>query len=345
MSTHPWTLWVGASVRTSWLHQLVVCLCQLVVRPSVVVRVSAVRPSICSRYWIIMQNHQDLFNTQDRYGVPSSRLPSDEAIRHQPGDNVVARERFRSSPGYNPANRAHHAQNLYGPNNMLNYNEHQQSLTSPSAQLYSYHPTIAPQPSFSAALASQHHHHDPHHGGGFGTYTQFDNRSLGSQPPTHPYGGHGPAYYQQMPLQNSYVPRQQAPTYHPGYGPGAPENSYVPRQQAPMYHPGYGPGAPQPAPETRRPRLYPNAVPIMPAPALPTVPVAPVTTYDPAHHANLPTAPATPLERQDVDLLPTVKEEGDNFDTYGWDATPAAQPAGTCTSTYMLHIPCRTLHS
>ena len=138
-----------------------------------------------------MQTSQDLFNTQDIYGVPSSRPSSVEAARHQPGDNVVSEGSSRSLPGYNPANLAHHAQNIYGYNNMPNFNEYQQSPTSPSAQLYSFHPSMAPQPSFPAALASlhhrQHHHHDPHHGGGFSTYAPFDNRSLGSHPPTpHP---------------------------------------------------------------------------------------------------------------------------------------------------------------
>ena len=216
-----------------------------------------------------MQTSSDFSNTREFYGVPSSRLSSDEATRRQSGDNVVTEGVFRSTPGHNPANLAHQAQNFQGANYMSNFNAYQQSPTFPSAQQHAYHPSMMPQPSYLAAPVSHHHrqdhHHDLHHGGGFGTHAHFDNRPLGSHPPYHPYGGQGPAYFQHMPLQYSYMPHQQMPTYHPGYGPGAL----------------------LPAPETRRgPRLYPNAVPIMPSPALPVMPVVPTVPYDPAHHVT-----------------------------------------------------------
>ena len=270
-----------------------------------------------------MQTSRDFSNPQDFYGVPSGRLPSDEATRQQSGDNVVTEDGFRPSPGFNPANLAHHAQKFYGPSNTSNYNAYHPGPAYHHAQLYPRNPSTATQSfsQFAPHHQRQDHRHDMYHDGGFGAHAQFDDRPPGPHHPYNPYGGYGPAPQQQIPLQYSYLPHHQVPTYHPGYGPGTP----------------------QPPPETRRgPRLYPNAVPIMPSPPPPAVPVAP---YDPTRHVNLPSAPAVPLEQHDGDALTAIPEEqaplghdadgadgaftstgGDDLN-WAWDQPPT-QPAG-----------------
>jgi len=49
-----------------------------------------------------MQTSRDFSNPQDFYGVPSGRLPSDEATRQQSGDNEILRKYQGVSPQRRP---------------------------------------------------------------------------------------------------------------------------------------------------------------------------------------------------------------------------------------------------